>query len=277
MEPDRLENHIRFGDPAVPSNTDVFETFLVMENGTVFMLDEHLERMKRSVTELELGEAPDIDRLGGEILELADKDEFRNRVLRLEYSSDPEGHPNLSVHVREKSEIACSDRPLRLIIPEAGRNPKSLIVSHKTGNYLENRISLKRAVKRGFDDALFLNVDRLIAETTSGNIFIVRDQTLITPNEESGILPGIVRSWVIENARRMGIVVLVMPCDVEELRDAEEVFVTNSVIGIRSVSEIVDDDTILFSLKGATPMTDRILGAYRDALSGLSAPKSPPR
>jgi len=267
MDPNRLEDHVRFGDPTVPSNTDVFETFLVMENGTVFMLNEHLKRMKKSITELELGETPDMEKVGGQILELADKDEYRDRVLRLEYASDPEGHPNLSVHVREKSEIARSDRPLRLIVSEARRNPKSHIVSHKTGNYLENRIALKKAGKLGFDDALFLNVDRLIAETTSSNIFIVRDQTLITPNEESGILPGIVRSWVIENARRKGIVVLVMPCDVEELRDADEVFVTNSVIGIRSVSEIVEGDAVLFSHAGATPVTGRLLDAYRHALS----------
>ena len=76
MPLDHLEDHIRRTESNIPSNTDVFETFWVTDNGNVFMLDEHLERMKKSVGELELGETPDIERLSDEIREMTQKKNF---------------------------------------------------------------------------------------------------------------------------------------------------------------------------------------------------------
>lgn len=263
---DSLEDSVRFDRPGVSSNTDVFETFLVMDNGHVFLLDEHLDRMKRSICELELGEAPDTEHLSRQIESLAEKDEFRNRVLRLEYSGDAVGASRFSLNVREPGKTFGRDHPMRLVITDVRRNPKSVIVYHKTGNYLENKIAQRKAKKQGFDDALFLNTDGFIAETTASNIFLVKEKTLLTPSIDTGILPGIVRSWVIDHAIRFDLIALQMFLDAEELRDAEEVFVTNSVIGICPVSEVCDGDGIIFSRTGDGPVTKTLQNAFARAL-----------
>lgn len=275
MPLDHLEDHIRRTDSNIPSNTDVFETFWVTDNGNVFMLDEHLERMKKSVGELELGETPDIERLSDEIREMTQKKEFHNRVLRLEYSANTNGSANYSIHVRETESGMDPNLPIRLLLSEGRRNPKSFTVSHKTGNYLENRIARRKAKKCGYDDALFLNTDGYLAETTVSNIFLVRDHTLITPSAESGILPGIVRSWVLDYAIRSGIVALCISCDLDELREADEVFVTNSVIGIRPVSEIADGEMVLFSSSGCTDFTEHLQKAYQEAISHSNGRRKP--
>jgi branched-subunit amino acid aminotransferase/4-amino-4-deoxychorismate lyase len=266
MLSDRLEDSVRWNGPSLSSNTDVFETFLVMDNGRVFLLDEHLDRMKRSICELELGDAPDTEDLGRQIEGMAEKDEFRNRVLRLEYSSGLCGTPRFSVNVRNHPEPTEAGCPVRLVIAEVRRNPKSYVVYHKTGNYMENRIAQKKAKKSGFDDALFLNTDGFIAETTVSNIFLVRDNTLLTPSLECGILPGIVRSWVLSHAIQNDLIAIQMSLDIGKLREAEEVFVTNSVIGIRSVSGITGVEGAVFSSSGETPVTDRLRDAFREAL-----------
>lgn len=275
MPLDHMEDHIRRTDSNIPSNTDVFETFWVTDNGNVFMLDEHLERMKKSVGELELGEAPDIDRLSDEIREMTQKKEFHNRVLRLEYSANTNGSANYSIHVRETESGMDPNLPIRLLLSEGRRNPKSFTVSHKTGNYLENRIARRKAKKCGYDDALFLNTDGYLAETTVSNIFLVRDHTLITPSAESGILPGIVRSWVLDYALRSGIVALCISCDLDELREADEVFVTNSVIGIRPVSEIADGEMVIFSSSGCIHFTEHLQKAYQEAISHSNGRREP--
>ncbi|MBN1892722.1 MAG: aminotransferase class IV [Clostridiales bacterium] len=263
---DSLEDYVQFDRPGVSSNTDVFETFMVMDNGHVFMLDEHLDRMKRSICELELGEEPDTKHLCRQIESLAEKDEFRNRVLRLEYSADTGGAPRFSVNVRDCSKTPGSQNSLRLVITDVRRNPKSYIVYHKTGNYLENKIAQRKAKKQGFDDALFLNTDGFIAETTASNIFLVKEKTLLTPSIDTGILPGIVRSWVINQAIRHDLITLQMFLDAGELREAEEVFVTNSVIGICPVSEVFDGSGVVFSSSGEMPVTATLQKAFDDAL-----------
>jgi branched-subunit amino acid aminotransferase/4-amino-4-deoxychorismate lyase len=266
MFSDRLEDSVRRNDPTVPSGMDVFETFLVMDNGRVFMLNEHLDRMKRSIRELELGDEPDIENLGKQIEGMTEKDEYRNRVIRLEYSAGAGGAPRFSVNVRNHQEPIETECPVRLVIADVRRNPRSYVVYHKTGNYMENRIAHNKAKKRGFDDTLFLNTDGFIAETAVSNIFLVKDNTLLTPSVECGILPGIVRSWVLSHVIQNDLIVIQMSLDVGELREADEVFVTNSVIGIRSVSEIIGAEGSVFSSSGQTPVTNRIRRSFMEAL-----------
>ena len=266
MFSNRLEDSVRRNDSEIPTNIDVFETFLVMDNGRVFLLDEHLSRMKRSILELELGDEPDTQDLSKQIEGMAEKDEFRNRVLRLEYSAGTSGKPHFSVNVRnprEPIDLVCS---IRLLVADVHRNPKSYVVYHKTGNYMENKIAHRKAKKLGFDDTLFLNTGGFIAETAVSNIFIVKDNTLLTPSVECGILPGIVRSWVLCHAIQNDLLAIQMSLDLGELREAEEVFVTNSVIGIRSVSEIIDAQGTVFSSSGDTPVTNKIHRAFTEAI-----------
>lgn len=249
----------------LPSRADVFETFMVLDNGYVFLMDEHLERMKESVRTLELGALPDTQKLRDEIAEVARKEENRNRVMRLEYSVDRQGEPQFSVAFRDRKAAGQHDDGVRLQVAEVRRNPLSYSVYHKTGNYLENQIALRNASNKGFDDALFLNVNGDIAETSKCNIFLVSDGILLTPSIESGILPGIVRAWVLRYAKECGYSTLEVFIDESMLSEADEVFVTNSVIGIEKVALIKDEDRTLFCSLGDSPVTAAFHDAFEKA------------
>jgi branched-subunit amino acid aminotransferase/4-amino-4-deoxychorismate lyase len=249
----------------LPSRADVFETFMVLDNGYVFLMDEHLERMKGSIRELELGALPDTQKLREELEEVARREENRNRVMRLEYSADKHGAPQLGIAFRDRKAAGQNNDGVRLQVADVRRNPLSYSVYHKTGNYLENRIALKNANNQGFDDALFLNINGDVAETSKCNIFLVSDGILMTPNIESGILPGIVRAWVLRYAREFGYSTLEVFIDESMLSDADEVFVTNSVIGIEKVSLIKNENIILFSSSGNSPVTTAMHDAFEKA------------
>jgi branched-subunit amino acid aminotransferase/4-amino-4-deoxychorismate lyase len=263
------DEYIPPDDEHFSSGTNVFETFMVLENGRIFMLDEHLKRMESSIRQLELGEPPNTDDLNREVKSIAEKMENRNRVMRLNYFPDEKGEPHYSVAFRNGiSKRKDGKEGIKLLVVKARRNPLSYLVYHKTGNYLENRIALKQAEKKGFNDALFLNVSGDLAETSKANIFLVKNKVLMTPCVESGILPGIVRAWVLQYAAEQGICVLEVSMNVSELSDSDEIFITNSVIGIVSVSNIEQDGKILYSCSGDVPFTDRISAAYQEACSG---------
>jgi len=246
----------------LPSKADVFETFMVLDNGYVFLMEEHLERMKGSILELELGALPDTDKLKEELEEVARREENRNRIMRLEYSSGRQGEPCLAIAFRDRKAAGQNDDGVRLVVADVRRNPLSYSVYHKTGNYLENQIALRNAKNEGFDDALFLNINGDIAETSKCNIFVVNGGMLLTPCIESGILPGIVRAWVLRYAKECGYSTLEVFVDEKMLSDADEIFVTSSVIGIEKVSLIKNADKILFSSSGTSPVTTALHDAF---------------
>ena len=125
------------------------------------------------------------------------------------------------------------ERGFRLRISKMERNPRSHTVYLKTLNYLENVLEKEAATAAGFDEALFFNVNGSLAEGSMSNVFFVKAGKLYTPAREAGLLPGIVRGWVIDQfpvARGL--------FSKADLAGAEEVFVTNSIAGVMPVAEI---------------------------------------
>ncbi len=69
-------------------------------------------------------------------------------------------------------------------------------------NYLDHILGRREALNRGYDEGIFLNQKRYLAEGTVSNLFLVKGRTVYTPPIEAGILPGITRALVIRLARK---------------------------------------------------------------------------
>lgn len=100
----------------------------------------------------------------------------------------------------------------------------------KSLSYNENLYEYNKANKEGFNEVIFLNIYDNIAEGATSNIFIIKDKKIYTPKISDGILPGVVRNWVIENFK-----VCEKHLNKKDLYSADEVFITNSVLGIMKV------------------------------------------
>ena len=88
-------------------------------------------------------------------------------------------------------------------------------------------------MKKGYNDVLFLNEKGFICETSCANIFFIKNDKIFTPFSQNGLLNGIIRKWIIENYN-----VLEKNIKLSEINDFDEVFVSNSLVGIMPVNSI---------------------------------------
>lgn len=107
-----------------------------------------------------------------------------------------------------------------------------------TANYANSALARIEALKSGYDEGIMLNVDGMVAESSAENIFIVKEGMLITPPTTAGALEGVTRDTVLEIARQNNIQYQITDITRDELYTADEVFLTGTAAGIKSVVEI---------------------------------------
>jgi branched-chain amino acid aminotransferase len=138
-----------------------------------------------------------------------------------------------------------------------------------SANYLNSRIAMLDARRKGFDTAVLLNERGKVSEGPAMNVFLVRSGRLITPRATDGILEGITRATVIEiAARELGIAVEEREIDPTELYLANEMFLCGTAFEIAPVSE-VDGYEIGNAQPG--PITASLQACYSEYVRGNRA------
>lgn len=200
----------------------VFETIPCIEKP--ILLDKHLNRLQKGIVELEL---EDLER--DELVEFFRKLDIRNKAVKITVTP-------LNIIITKRNIPYTNEDYIKgasLTFSKVRRNSTSRLCYIKSTSYIENIIEKNEANKKGFLDSLFLNEKGFVTETSCANIFIVKNNRIITPRIEDGLLSGIIREWIIENFK-----VEVKSITLEELENAEEVFITNSLMGIMPVKKI---------------------------------------
>ena len=140
-------------------------------------------------------------------------------------------------------------------------NPTMLDPSVKSLNYLNNILAKIEAIDAGLLEAVMLNDEGNVSECTGDNIFLITDGKLITPPTSAGILIGVTRSVTIRLAKELGIDVAERDFKPDEMKAADEIFLTGTAAEIMAVTKV--DDTVIGDGK-AGPVTTRLLKAFRD-------------
>lgn len=133
-----------------------------------------------------------------------------------------------------------------------------------TSNYANASMAKIEALKAGYDEAIMLNMDAMVAEASAENIFRVKDGILSTPPASAGVLRGITRDTIIRFARDSGIVFQRSDISREELYTSDELFLTGTAADVTPVSE-VDGRKIG---NGVWPITQQLREAYADIVHG---------
>ncbi|WP_375753372.1 aminodeoxychorismate lyase [Vibrio sp. HN007] len=115
-----------------------------------------------------------------------------------------------------------------------------MLAGHKHNNRLEQVLLKAEADELGVADAVVLDLNGNVVETTMANLFWVKDKTLYTPSMDNCGVAGTIRRLIIEEAQANGIETVVGAFGLEHLNDAEEVFMTNSILGVAPVIKISD-------------------------------------
>ncbi len=133
-----------------------------------------------------------------------------------------------------------------------------------SANYANSALAKMEAVSAGYEEAIMLNVNGLVAEGPGENVFRVKDGILSTPPASSGILRGITRDTVIQFARDSKITFYRNDFTREELFTSDELFFTGTAAGVTPIRE-VDARPIG---DGGYPMTRKLQSMYDDTIHG---------
>ncbi|MDA9645798.1 branched-chain amino acid transaminase [Candidatus Actinomarina] len=145
-------------------------------------------------------------------------------------------------------------------------SPKSFKPFAKgVGGYMNSTLAKIDAVKEGFDDAIMLNDKGNVAEGSGQNIFMYKDNQLLTPPIETGALGGITRKTVLEIANYLEISVIEKDFTPTELLSSEEIFFTGTateIVGVVSVdSSPIGDGSV-------GEITSKIRNKYLEIVNG---------
>lgn len=131
------------------------------------------------------------------------------------------------------------DRGLEIVTTSVTRCPPSALNPRiKSLNYLNNILAKIEGIQAGCIEALMLNHKGEVAECTGDNIFLVRQNRLITPPIDAGILAGITRQAVIELATGAGIEARETPLTQHDVYIADECFLTGTAAEIIPVVKV---------------------------------------
>ncbi|MCH9770143.1 MAG: aminotransferase class IV [Gammaproteobacteria bacterium] len=112
----------------------------------------------------------------------------------------------------------------------------SLLTKIKSLNYLTSVLARQEAIHAGFDDGILLNCNGNVVCASAANIFVNINDQLYTPPLSAGALPGTTRDIVIKLCQRLSIPCLQENISPQDLREAKEMFLTNSLVQIQTVT-----------------------------------------
>ncbi len=247
----------------------LFETMRAY-SGRIFRLEKHLARLSRSAKLLgiDLESIPDLEKA---LYNTLQANNLSNARIRLTLSGG-EGEPvpdllpqNPTVIIVARSYTPYPhqvyEQGFKAIVSRIRRNTQSPTSVVKSLNYLDNLLARQEAKLAGADEAILLNEQGFLAEGSTSNIFLVSNNTLLTPSEDSGILPGITREVILELAPSLGMKTIERKIALKELLQADEAFFTNSLIEIMPLTQVSGQD---IGSGRAGKATHRLMTAYKE-------------
>ncbi|MFH1563456.1 MAG: branched-chain-amino-acid transaminase [Nitrospirota bacterium] len=227
----------------------VFEGIRVY-NGRVFKLSEHLDRLFRSAKYIMLNLPLTKEELTKAVSETIQANELREAYIRLivtrgvgDLGLDPRKCPNPSIIIIvDKIELYPKEyyeNGLELVtVPTRKNSQDTLSPCSKTLNYLNCIMAKIEANNAGVLEAIMLNAQGYVTEGSGDNIFVVKNNTLLTPPLWVGVLEGITRDTVMKIGKELGVEVKEAVMTRFDLYTADECFLTGTGAEIIPVTKI---------------------------------------
>lgn len=238
----------------------LFETVL-FRAGEPVLWDAHLARLGRGCQALGLP-APDAGKLEAEAARaLKDRRLGTARAaVRLTWTAGSGGRglsrpePPAPRLIVSAAAAPRPETPATVMVSSVRRNARSPSARLKTLAYLDNVLARREAEAEGADEALMLNTAGHAACASAANLFWITDGSLHTPSLACGVLDGVMRARVLKAAP-----VLEARANLDALLKCEAAFLTNSLIGIRTIRV----------LAGRFLQPHPMIGALSESLAGF--------
>jgi len=238
----------------------------------IFKGAAHFERLKNSAAALNMPYHWTTEELLSATYEVLKRNNLQDAYIRpLVYAPanmrfDPNEQSFLVIEAWAMQPF-LGEKLLRVMTSSYQRpNPKGFKIEAKaTGHYVNSILASQEAKTNGYDEALLLDINNLVAEAPGANIFFEKDGKLITP-APGNILPGITRATVLELCNELNIAVEEKNFTLAEMKTAEAAFFCGTaaeVIGLKSL------DDYHFPKKWEETQSNQIRIAYKNLTAGL--------
>jgi branched-chain amino acid aminotransferase len=219
-------------------------------NGNMFKFSEHIDRLYNSARAIALEIPMTKEEIENAIKDTLDANNMKDSYIRLVVTRGI-GKLGLDPFNCAKPQVIIITDIIELypkelyekgldavVVPTIRNHYEALNPKIKSLNYLNNILAKIECINAGAAEGVMLNKDGYVAECTGDNIFIVKDNEIITPPTYAGILIGITRNVVIDLATEAGIVVKEEQITRYDLYAADECFLTGTAAGIIPVAKI---------------------------------------
>jgi branched-chain amino acid aminotransferase len=237
--------YIPVTDSGLLYGAGLFET-MRSYNGTVFELDSHLDRLFASAKALSINNPYDKKYFADAVYAVLKANELTDARLRLTLTSGPMGQPDEN---RKPTVIIMATKlqpypaeyykkGVLVVLSPFRQNPADPLCGHKTTSYFSRILTLNLAHQKNAAEALWFTTDNRLAEGCISNVFLVKNSALYTPLTTMPVLLGIARKTVLEIASKNSIQAVEKDLYINDLLDADEVFLTNVIMQVMPVNGI---------------------------------------
>lgn len=234
---------ISFEDRGYYFGDGVYEVFRIY-NGKIYEKEAHLHRLQRSAAGIQLTLPHSLEQFAQMIEQLKEKSQIEEGTLYLQVTRGIAPRSHLFPEQATPTVLAyCNEvqRPLKkmrngihaITLPDI----RWLRCDLKTLNLLPNTLAKQTAAERGVDEAI-LHRNRTVTECSASNLMIVKNGTIITHPANELILHGITRQVVLRIAEQIDIPYQEEPFSVDDLHQADEVFITGTTVEIMPITVI---------------------------------------
>ena len=262
---------------ALQYGTTIFEGIRGYWNSNnlyIFRLDDHIKRFRNSgkfysislnFTNLQIKQA---------IIDLCKKNQLKKSCyIRPFYFV---GNYGINLHITKKAptHVAIYSFPFGDLFNKKGisagisswrkfNNSTTPTQAKMGGNYLNSIIATQECKSKGFDEAILLDLKGNVSEAPGENIFMIKNNKVITPSLSSSALEGLTRASIFELSKDLGYNVTIKKIRKDELYQADEIFLSGTAAEITPIIQL-DHKKIGTGRLGK--VTTKLMAAYSDVV-----------
>jgi branched-chain amino acid aminotransferase len=248
----------RYGD-------GVFET-MKFYHGKLLLRSFHFERLWLGIRMLGMENSLDAEKLNTECAALCEKNDCASlaRVRLAVYRNEDNRTEYLIETVVLTEEVnQWYEKGLTLGFYPFCRKAQDGFANLKTANFLPYLMAGQYAKERGWDDAVVINANNLVCDTSKANIFLISENQIHTPALHQGCVSGVMRRFLIDELKRREYVVTQNEITEETLLQADEIFLTNSIYDLRWVRSFKEKE---YSSRQTFSIYQEIIKDYRERI-----------
>ncbi|MFT6715426.1 MAG: branched-chain amino acid aminotransferase [Saprospiraceae bacterium] len=224
----------------------IFETMKVVDSKVLF-LDDHLQRLQLGMRLLKIdNDSFDAKKWGREIERVILKNRYTFAKLRMTiYRESPGLYTPMANDMGFIIEGVSYDRKnytfksegISLGVFDELHKPVDKIANCKTTSALVYVMASLYKKEQQLGDVVVLNSKGAVCESSNANLFYVKDDQVFTPSLDQGCIAGVFRMQVINYCEKKNVVLEELKVSIQDLLDADEIFLTNVIGGVQGVSD----------------------------------------